>query len=387
MILDKQLISLEDCIQKLTTEKIQDDFINIVNINAIKNNYLFLRSRHIKGNCSAVVKSNAYGLGAKEIASALNEVGCKDFFVSNLEEGVQLRETLSKNNNIYILYGPTINSLPLFVHYRLIPVLNYYAQVLLWDRFCKKISRKLEAVIQFDTGMHRGGLDPNETQKLYLNFEKISFTIKYLMSHLSCSEIYNHPMNKQQNSDFKKIIQKFNNLPATLANSGGIFQGTEFHHELLRPGAAIYGISPTPHKKNPMLPVLQSFARIIQFHEIKKEQFVGYGLSYKTKRDSRIAMIGVGYAQGYPWGNQKGWCQLNSWKLPIVGNISMNATLVDVTDVPSSEIREGTMVQLIGPHITLEQLSRQTKTISRDLLLRIANAGKKHYHETKINNL
>lgn len=365
-----------------------DSSFNIVDLGAIKKNYILLRNKHKKGICGAVVKADACGLGLENVAQALFDVGCRDFFVFDLKEGIRLRKRFNLIN-IYIINSLLKEIKESYEENFFIPILSDLQQIEIWNKFCKEKEKRLDAIIQFDTGMHRGGLDEEETQILFSHPEFFTnIKIKYLMSHLACAEMQDNLMNYSQNKIFRKICEHFKNIPATLANSGGIFLGPDFHYDLLRPGVALYGISPTPYKKeNPMVSVLQTYARIMQFHFVKKGESIGYGKSYVSTHKKRIAMVNIGYSNGYPYSlnNKPRYCYIRDWKVPILGGITMNSIMIDVTDVPASSIQSGDLVELMGSRIKMEEISEQSDTITREILCRLAAGGEKIYIDSTQN--
>lgn len=361
------------------------DSFNIIDLGAIKRNYIHLRSKHKEGLCSAVVKADAYGLGLEPVSKSLSESGCQNFFVFSFQEGTYLRAILPLAN-IYVI-NTKVEDLKYFQKdTKLVPILSDIHQIEVWSLLCKKKEIHQDAIIQFDTGMHRGGVTPKDIDILKSRPELLSYTnVKYIMSHLACAELQNTPMNELQNQRFKRIFQFFGKLPATLANSGGIFLGPEYHYDLLRPGAALYGISPTPYKKtNPMEPVIQSYTRIMQIHLVKKSEYIGYGMSYKADKNQKIAIVSVGYSDGYPYGNnnRQRWCYINNQKTPILGQITMNSMILDVSQL--NNVKPGDIVELVGPNIKLEEVSGQSTTISRELLNRLGNIYSRVYTDSSL---
>jgi alanine racemase len=363
------------------------NFFNIINLNALKQNYNLLKNKHPRGGCAAVVKANAYGLGLSNVSLALFEAGCQDFFVFSTDEGIKLRKCLP-HVNIYVLNASISGLEKLYERNKLIPVLNTISDIIHLNKYCKKFNKKLDTIIQCDTGMHRGGLDKKEAifLSLHNNFYN-AINIKYIMSHLASAEDPDSALNFEQHRNFKKILHAFKKAKATLANSAGIFLGSKFHYDLLRPGASIYGLSPSPYKKvNPMLPVLNTYARIMQCHEVKAGKTVGY-VNYNNKyiafKKTRVAIVSCGYANGYPFGatnNIKNkWCYIKKWKVPILGPVSMNAMIVDITKVPETQANIGDLVELIGPNIKIDEVALQAQTITREILCRLGDGGMRFY--------
>ena len=261
-----------------------------IDLDAIKQNYKILSDKLSFAELAAVVKANAYGIGIKEVATALSGLGCTQYFVATVDEGIELRHILPKAK-IYILHGALPRTEEDLVSYSLIPVLNSVEQIESWLPYATQ-----SACIHIDTGMSRLGLTPEQCS----NVKNLrSCNISMVMSHLACAEIHNHTKNTEQLILFKKL-QKF--LPAkffSLAASAGIFLGTDYHFDLCRTGVSLYGVNPTPSAQNPLKQVIRLQARIIQLRSVDSLQTVGYGATHQFKKSAKVATLGIGYADGY----------------------------------------------------------------------------------------
>src|SRR5215471_4928539 len=213
-------------------------------------------------DCAAVLKADAYGTGATVVGPRLAAEGCRQFFVAHLDEGIALRGVVP-DHPIYVLNGLLPGTEPDFVEFGLTPVLNHLGQLNAWRAAAQRYNRPLDAVIHIDTGMHRLGLSPEEAQLLAAERGRLrGLRLALLMSHLVVSEEPNNPINGEQLSRFRNFVRTMPGAPASFANSSGIFLGPDYHFDLLRPGAALYGINPLPGQPNPMLPVVTLRARI-----------------------------------------------------------------------------------------------------------------------------
>jgi alanine racemase len=338
------------------------DSILTINLSAIANNYKLLQARGAEA--AAVVKANAYGLGVEPVALALKKSGCTKFFVANLDEAINLRSILA-DEFIGVFHGVRAGQAVEFSQYDLTPVLNDIQQVKLWQQHAEKQQKKLPAVIHFDTGMNRLGLSQNDI-KLAADAAK-SFDLKYIMSHLACADIAEHPQNHEQLAKLQLITSEFPGIRTSFANSSGIFLGDGYLFDLTRPGSALYGVNPVSAQPNPMLPVVKLTSKILQIRVIDSSQSVGYGASCMLPVGAKIATVPVGYADGYlRYLSNKGFCAINGQKVPIVGRISMDLITLDVSGIEHLEV--GAEVEIIGETIKVDDLAAWADTIGYEIL-------------------
>jgi alanine racemase len=350
-----------------------------IDINAIEKNYLLLKERAHPALCAATVKANAYGLGIERVARCLYDVGCRDFFVATLGEAIALRR-IKQDINIYVFHGIKKNEANAFLGNNLIPILNDIEQIKLWDKFA--FSRKiiLPAILHFDTGINRLGLDINNAQKIAKNLPS-NIKITYIMSHFATANEVNNKRNIIQLNDFKKIKDLFPKQKATIANSSAIFLGKEYIHDMVRPGAALFGINPIPYnKKNPIHNVIRLTSKIIQIKKITRDGMVGYGDVCPVKKGTIIATIPLGYADGYHRSlTNRSYCYLDNKFIPTLGKISMDMTILDISQFEEGEIKVGDEVEVIGKNIKLSVLSKQANTIAYEILTSFSERCKKIY--------
>jgi len=337
-----------------------------IDYEAIAANWRLLADRVKPARCAGVVKDNAYGLGLRRVAEALAAAGCNDFFVAHLHEGVQLRTLLPKAR-IFLLNGVTSDKVAEdMVTARLMAILNHEDDLAYWRALGQRLNRKLPCWLHVDTGMNRLGWN---AQTLDPELEGVE--VQGLMSHLACSDEAQHPLNELQLARFTQLRDRFPAMEASFANSGGIFLGPDYHFNLVRPGIALYGGHPLNTGPNPMQPVVSLYAPVLQVREVPAGQSVGYGASFITARPSRLATLDAGYAQGLLRTlSNKGVVAFNGVRAPIVGRVSMDLTVVDVTDVPYA-VQPGQAAELIGPTLTLEEQAQAAGTISYEILTRI----------------
>lgn len=353
-----------------------------IDLNIIAKNYAFLVQKCINATVSGVVKANAYGLGAKQIIKTLMSEHCKYFFVATAEEAVDARAVT--NDNIFVLSGVYLDNLELFYEHNLIPVINSINQLKLWRKFAVQKQQILPCILHIDLGMNRFGFSDTEFMQM-INIDTFAENIDVLciMGHLSASEDIDCEYNGYQLNKFKHYLQYFPNAKRSLANSGSIFLGKEYHFDLVRPGAAIYGLNPTSSKLNPMKNPITLTAPIVQLHEVKKGQPIGYCMTFVTNRDSLIATIPIGYADGYARSlSNRGICHINNIPINVVGNISMDFTILDVTDVPKSLLFLGQNIELIGPNNTPDQIAKIQNTIGYEVLTNLNISNRFHVQYT-----
>jgi alanine racemase len=320
-------------------------------------------------DCAAVLKADAYGTGASIVGPRLAAEGCRQFFVAHIEEGIALRGVLPEHP-IYVLNGLLPGTEADFVQYGLTPVMNHLGQLNAWRAAAQRFSRPLDAVIHIDTGMHRLGFSPEEGQMLGNDRARLrGLRLALLMSHLVVAEEPDNPINGEQLSRFRSFVRTMPGAPASLANSSGIFLGPDYHFDLLRPGAALYGINPLPGRPNPMLSTVTLHARILQVRRIDALQTVGYGAAWRSARPSRVATIALGYADGYfRTLINRTHVHLAGHKVPVIGRISMDLVTIDVTDVPEADSQPGAGVEILGPHMTADDLAEHARTNAYEVM-------------------
>jgi alanine racemase len=339
-----------------------------VDLGAIRENYRRLVAHHSGGACAAVVKADAYGLGAAEIAAALVREGCRIFFVAHVSEGIALRDALGGHPQIYVLNGVPPGAEPDAASAGLTAVLNSTEQLAAWRADARRLGRALPAALQVDSGMSRLGLAPSEVDAIAADPGSLNgIDLKLVMSHLACADEPDSPANALQLRNFKALREKLPPIPASLANSSGIFLGDDFHFDLARPGAALYGINPMPGKPNPMRQVVGLAAKIIQTRVLDEGTGVGYGHAYRTAGRSSVATISLGYADGWPR-HAASQAFHHGVPLPFAGRVSMDSIVLDISALPAGTLKAGDTVELIGPHQTVDDIARQADTIGYEIL-------------------
>ena len=344
-----------------------------VDLDAIVANWRKLEKTAVPAECAGVIKADAYGCGLDPVARALATAGCKTFFVATLDEARAARAALP-SAAIYVLDGFFQNCGDAYAKINARPVIGDLNELAEWDVFCRRSGWEGGAGIHIDTGMNRLGLTITEAQGIVPRINAGDHGITLVMSHLSCAELLNHPQNAKQLASFREIASLFSGVPASLANSSGVFLGAQFQFDLVRPGAALYGINPTPEADNPMQPVVDLKARIVQIRSIDKGETVGYGGTWTARRPTKLAIVSAGYADGYfragssNDGTRGADVVIAGKRCPIAGRVSMDLIAVDVTDLEKNAARRGHMATLIGEGITVDELAHHFGTIGYEVL-------------------
>ncbi|SIO57328.1 alanine racemase [Bradyrhizobium erythrophlei] len=344
-----------------------------VDLDAIVANWRKLEKTAVPAECAGVVKANAYGCGAEQVARALAGAGCKTFFVATIEEARVVRAAVP-TAAIYALSGFFQNTGEEYAKIDCKPVIGDLNELAEWDVFCRRSGWSGGAAIHIDTGMNRLGLTISEAQGIIPRINAGDHGITLVMSHLASAEQLNNPLNARQLTSFREIASLFSGVPASLSNSSGIFLGAQFQFDLVRPGAALYGINPTPEADNPMQPVVELKARIVQTRNVEKGETVGYGGTWTARRPTRIAIVSAGYADGYfraasaNDGTRGAEVVVAGKRCPIAGRVSMDLIAVDVTDLEKNAARRGHLVTLIGDGITVDELAHHFGTIGYEVL-------------------
>jgi alanine racemase len=344
-----------------------------IDLGALAANFRMLAGRVVPGECAAVVKADAYGCGIEQATAALTGVSCRTFFVAQLAEARRVR-AVAREAAIYVLNGFSASAGSGFAETYARPVINSLVELAEWDHFVSATGWSGGAALHVDTGMNRLGLTIEEAAAIATRIQTEHHGITLLMSHLVNAERTDSSMNDQQIRQFRELRSLFRGIGSSLANSSGIFFDSSAHCDMVRPGIALYGGNPTPGKPNPMRPVVEVTARIIQLRNVPRGATVGYGATWLARRDSRIAVIAAGYADGLPRAADRAAAGfprdvlVSGKRCRIVGRISMDLAAVDVTDLSPSEARREQMVTLIGEGLPLDEVAEQAGTISYEIL-------------------
>ncbi|MBN9542522.1 MAG: alanine racemase [Alphaproteobacteria bacterium] len=339
-----------------------------VDLDAIASNYKYMSN--ISSKVCPVVKADSYGIGAYKIVERLVKEGSDTFFVATLEEALELRESF-KNTVFYTLLG--LHDDPeVFYRNNIYPVINSLNQL---EKAAKFGKSDFKAAIQFDTGMSRNGMTPSEMHEMLDKNLHKQIDLKLVMSHLASSEEKDNLFNQMQLERFKHIASYFPHVPKSLANSGGILLGKDYHFDIVRPGIATYGYVPDKE----FLPAVKMYAKILEIHTYKAGSTVGYNQTHLLVSDRILATIGVGYADGLSRAiSNLGEVYYKNYRLPILGRVSMDTIIVDITDYVN---------EITGDFLTVFETKEQmfniavsSQTIPYEILTSIGKRFRFHYH-------
>jgi alanine racemase len=352
-----------------------------VDLEAVRSNYRLLRATAGAAACAAVMKADAYGLGMDMLAPALASEGCTVFFTAHLEEGLRLRSLVPPACTIYVLHGPPSGTADDFIAANLIPVLNDPAQIEEWRAACRRHGIRLPAALQFDTGMSRMGLAAASVDALLLDAAwRDEFKPVLVMSHLACADEPEHPLNRLQAERFAQLRARFPGGAGSLANSSAVFLGADYQHDLVRPGAALYGINPQPGAANPLRQAVGLKVRIVQSRSVQAGDIVGYGARFVAQRPSRIATIAIGYADGWLRSlSGRGHAFIDGVQVPVAGTVSMDSITLDVSGIPEARVQAGMEVDLLCAQQTVDDVAREAGTIGYEVLTRLGSRFHRQY--------
>ena len=349
-----------------------------IDLAALRANWGALNQASGQAECAGVIKADAYGLGIKQIAHALVAEGCETFFVATLTEAriVRLAHPPAR---IFVLDGLLPGAAAHYTGFDLCPCLSSLDEVREWVAWCDATGRRLRAALHIDTGMHRLGLSPAEVEQLAGRERGLldRFELALVMSHLACADSRGHPLNELQLTRFNELRRKLPDAPASLANSGGVFLGPDYHFDLVRPGIALYGGRAFEGHDNPMHWVVRLQARILQVRNVEPGESIGYGATFVAERPSRVATLACGYADGFlralssPTGKPGPVGYIGDHPVPVVGRVSMDLITVDVTGVPEKAACRGAWVEVLGARTTIDDLTDMAGTIGYELLTRL----------------
>jgi alanine racemase len=356
-----------------------------IDLDALIANYRCLRELAAPAECAAVVKADAYGLGMNEVAPALARAGCKTFFVATLAEAKALRALLPRAA-IYVFAGLMPDTAEIYRAHDLRPVLNSAEEIREWAAFCAAHGEKLPCAVHIDSGMNRLGLSAAEVDQVAAAVDLWpAMTLSLVMSHLACADEPSHPKSEAQRKTFDELRARLPQALASLANSAGILLGRAYTYDLVRPGIALYGGKPSREGKNPFQPVVHLKGRILQVRQAAPGETVGYGATRTIKQPSRVAVVSVGYADGFfralstRDGAEGFVAYAAGHPAPVLGRVSMDLITVDVSRVPEEHARRGAWIELIGPNVPAQDMAQHAGTIDYEVLTNLGRRALRRY--------
>ena len=344
-----------------------------ISLKNISKNYRILLDLSKPSEIGAVVKANAYGCGIEHVGKLLSNIGCEFFFVAKLEEGIELRKHISYSKKIAIFDGYLEPNHSLWKEYNLIPVCNTVDQV-------KQASKNnIIFMIHIDTGMNRLGLSITEANDLLLNKSKLNHkNLVLILSHFACSDNKLSKLNSIQIREFNKFNYYFPKIKRSISNSHGIFLGNEAKFDLTRPGIALYGY--TNNEDYKLSPAVSLYSPILQIRHPNIGETVGYDASYKITKKSVIGTLGIGYADGLKRCiNSRNLLRIGKYKVPILGRVSMDTIVVDLTEIPSEIINKLNHIPIIDSNYTLKEMAKDCSTVPYEIMTSFGSRIKRVY--------
>ncbi len=358
-----------------------------IDLGTIASNWKSLAERVAPAECAAVVKADAYGLGADRVVPTLSAAGCTTFFVATLGEAQQVA-ALTKGARIFVLDGLVPGSGAALAKLGGIPVLSSLEEIADWRIQAKQLGHALPAALQVDSGLHRLGLSASDVAHLAQNPDTLEgCDIALIMSHLASADTPEARENAAQLDVFKTLLAQLPAAPASLAASDGLMLGAAYHFDLVRPGYALYGGQAYQGEKTPVAPVVQVTAQMVQVRNVPAGGSIGYSASFRAENAMRVAIVAVGYADGVPrtasaaTGQTGGVVAINGHTANVVGRVSMDLIAVDVTHVPTALVQRGAAVELIGPTVPLDEVGAAAGTIGYEILTRLSPRFERVYLE------
>lgn len=342
-----------------------------LDLEALAANYRALQAAASGAEVAPAVKADGYGLGAAIVADRLWDEGARSFYVARLSEGLALRASLGdREATIHVLDGVTPGSAPALQAARLTPTLNSLPQIEAWNSQGR--GSRLTASLHVDTGMNRLGLRIEEVQVLLGAMDRLKHVqITQVISHLACANTPDHPLNARQLERFGEAAALFPNAQRSLANSAGIFLGSDYTFDQVRPGISLYGGGPQDRPDARLKAVATLEAPILQTRNVPRGESIGYGATYTATDNTRVAIVAAGYADGVPRAaHPRGAVWFDGKRRSMLGRVSMDLIAVDITDCDAA--RPGAMVQIIGPDLPVDDAAAAAGTTAYELLTRIA---------------
>ena len=350
-----------------------------IDLAALAGNWTQLRQRAAPAECAAVVKADGYGLGIDRVVPVLARAGCRTFFVAVPSEGVRVRRA-APAAKVYVLNGVFAGALDLYREHELRPVIGSTLDA---ERLA---DAGLPCALHVDTGMTRLGLRAEEAERLAVSPLRQRLDLRLVMTHFACADDHGHSMTARQHEQFAQVARLFPGIRRSVSNSAATLDRPDAM-DVARPGIAIYGAEAL-NGAAPLDPVVTLKGRVVQVRQARRGETVGYGAAVTLTRDTHVAVVSVGYADGYPRaasgagvpmrfvnGGARGF--VRGTFAPVIGRVSMDLTAFDVTDAPGVE--QDDWVEMFGPNVAIDEVARAAGTIGYELLVNLGNRYARTY--------
>lgn len=355
-----------------------------VDLGALARNWRALDKVSAGALTGAVVKADAYGTGISMASKALHAAGARFFFTATPDEAMAVRAAVPEAH-IFVLNGLYPGAANLYVRQNLMPVLSSISMLEEWLAKCLERNEAYPSAFHFDTGMNRLGFRLNEASMVRERIQALGYAPQMVMSHLACADQPNHEKNRTQLALFGSVMTQFPGVPASLANSAGLMSGRDYHFQMVRPGIALYGGRAVTGRKNPMAPVVTLHVPILQVKEARTGETVGYGASHSLSRDSRLAIISHGYADGFlrslSASNTRpgGKVVIRGKACPVIGKVSMDQITVDITELGPDIPSPGEGAEVLGNILDVDDQGDAGGTIGYEILTSLKGRYSRNY--------
>ncbi|HLV84376.1 MAG TPA: alanine racemase [Devosia sp.] len=355
-----------------------------IDLGALARNWRALDKVSAGALTGAVVKADAYGTGITVASKALHAAGARFFFVATPDEGMAVRAAVP-DAHIFVMNGLYPGAANLYIRQNMMPVLSSVAMLEEWLAKCMERNEAYPSAFHFDTGINRLGFRLNEAGFVRERIAALGYAPQMLMSHLACADQANHEKNRTQLALFGSVMTQFPGIPASLANSAGLMSGRDYHFQMVRPGIALYGGRAVIGRKNPMATVVTLHVPILQVKEARTGETVGYGATYNLARDSRLAIVGHGYADGFfrslsgTNARPGGKVAIRGKLCPVIGRVSMDQMVVDITELGADIPNPGEGAEVLGRHISIDDQADAAGTIGYEVLTSLKGRYNRNY--------
>ena len=355
-----------------------------IDLGALARNWRALDKVSAGALTGAVVKADAYGIGINMASKALHAAGARFFFVATPDEGMAVRAAVP-DAHIFVLNGLYPGAANLYIRQNLMPIISSIAMLEEWLAKCLERNEAYPSAFHFDTGINRLGFRLNEAGRVRERIQTLGYAPQMVMSHLACADQPTHEKNRTQLALFGSVMNQFPGIPASLANSAGMMTGRDYHFQMVRPGIALYGGRAVTGRKNPMAPVVTLHVPILQVAEARTGETVGYGATYSLSRNSRLAIIGHGYADGFlrslSGTNSRpgGKVAIRGKICPVIGRISMDQSVVDITELGQDIPSPGEGAEVFGNIVGVDDQADAAGTIGYELLTSLKGRYNRNY--------